>query len=206
MVKTALSPCRPGHGASCALCCGSHNFAAPFEAVDALFARRRDFYRGFSPDYLAGRAQKSRSAMTGSYHVPKSDPIAGEVLPMIFNDCPRCPYLAYQDDNGIIGCALREDSSGTIRMDCVRSYSGKQFNCGVHMALDDREVRYAAKLTRDWYYYSILIHSSPLLREIMRGHPVPEDVPPDVTDILRKKLARSVLTERGFHEIHSYFT
>jgi hypothetical protein len=28
--------CRPGHGASCALCCGSHNYNAPFEEIHAL--------------------------------------------------------------------------------------------------------------------------------------------------------------------------
>ncbi|MBN2077797.1 MAG: hypothetical protein JW838_02455 [Spirochaetes bacterium] len=201
----AISPCRPGHGASCALCCGSHNFAASAEAVGALFARRRDHYGGFSASYLAALAGRSRSAMTGSYFVPDVDPVPGESIGKIFDDFPRCPFIALKDESGIIGCALHSDTPGEERHDCVRSYSGKRFRCEVHDALGDDEVRYAASLMRDWYYYSILIHSATILREIMSGHPSPGEVPPGMVTRLQERLMAEVHSRRELHAIHSYF-
>lgn len=35
-----INICRPGHGASCALCCGSHNYLASPEHISALFKER----------------------------------------------------------------------------------------------------------------------------------------------------------------------
>lgn len=201
----AISPCRPGHGASCALCCGSHNFAAPAEAVLALLVRRRDHYRRFSASYLATLAGKSRSAMTGSYHVPGGDPVPGESIREIFSDCPRCHFIVLEEDGGTVGCALHGDSPGEDRFDCVLSYSGKRFRCAVHGALGDDEVGYAAKLTGDWYYYSILIHSTTILRETMRAHPSPGDVPREIMARLRERLRAEIHSRREFHAVHSYF-
>ena len=101
----------------------------------------------------------SRSNLTGSYYFdPKQKPFA-LTLPALFGDCPHCPFVGYRDGDRNVGCLLySEEHPPGLRQECFQSYRGKLFTCRAREALSDDEVLYAARLTRDWYYYSILIH------------------------------------------------
>lgn len=206
MAASRVNICRPGYGASCALCCGSHNYRGSGEDVGGLFARRAEVLSGFSRNYITCRIAASRSAMTGSYYYnAEGEPFAVS-MPARYDDCPRCHFVGYVDDDRHVGCILYPDERpAELRHDCFQSYPGKVFTCAARGELDDDEIVYAARLTRDWYYYSLLIHGPERLRAVMEGHPDPGMVPDDELDALRRGLDGRVSADRSLHSIHTYF-
>ncbi|MBN2161130.1 MAG: hypothetical protein JW807_17215 [Spirochaetes bacterium] len=198
--------CRPGYGASCALCCGSHNYRGSGAEVGELFARRAEVLAGFSRSYITGRIAASRSAMTGSYYYSAEGEPFALSMPAIFEDCPRCHFVGYVDDDRHVGCILYpHDRPADLRHDCFQSYPGKVFTCSASEELADREILYAARLARDWFYYSLLIHAPERLRAVMKEHPDPGMIPDDELDALRRELDGRVSADCSLHSIHTYF-
>ncbi len=202
----SVNICRPGYGASCSLCCGSHNYRVSRVEIEALFVRRARIMKAYSRDFLVRKMMAFRSCMTGSYYVDHSDGPFDPALPALFQDCPRCPFVGFVEKGKIIGCLLggQEDSSD-LRHECLLNYRGKIFSCPARDILSDEETCYAARLARDWYYYSILIHETELLRSFMRDNQKPEDVPAEQLETLRRELEERIVTRRELHAIHSYF-
>jgi len=202
-----LNLCRPGYGASCALCCGSHNYNASFEEIHALFKKRREMLKLYTRTYIVNCLRTSRSNLTGSYY-PLSTIDEGIIitLPKLYQDGIQCPFVILLDDE-TIGCTLYpETAHEDMRFDCFQNYTCKYFSCYSKEILADDEIIYAARLFRDWYYYTLLIHSINVLRQFREHQPDPEQVNPEDIQNLKQLLKDQLFTETNLHTIHSYFS
>lgn len=198
--------CRPGFGASCALCCGSHNYRASRDEIGRLFSRRSDLLAQYNKQYLIHSMSASRSNLTGSYYYGRHEDPLALTLPSLFEDCPRCPFVGAAGDDRHAGCLLYpEDHPPELRQECFQSYRGKLFACRAREFLMDEEILYAARFTGDWYYYSVLIHDEALLRRLMREWPEPDDVPEGERKRMRQSLEEKIAADRSLHKVHSYF-
>ncbi len=207
MMTRTINICRPGYGASCALCCGSHNYRAGSMEIEALFVRRARIIKAYSRDFLIRKMIAFRSCMTGSYYIDPSETLFYSTMPALFHDCPRCPFAGFISREKIIGCLLGvEGDQPDLRHECFLSYRGKIFSCPAREILNDEEILYAARCTGDWYYYSVLIHAPELLRRLMIEFPVPEDIPKTRKEMLQRELEERVAGNRELHAIHSYFS
>lgn len=201
-----VNVCRPGFGASCALCCGSHNYRASKEEIGTLFSRRSELLSQYNKGYLIRAMSASRSSLTGSYYYRQEEGLT-LTLPALFEDCPCCPFAGYVDGDRHAGCLLYpEDHPPELRYECFQSYRGKLFSCQAWDILSDNEVLYAARLTGDWYYYSIIIHDVETLRHLMGTWPHPADIPAKYFEDLKIRLNERVASDGQFHSIHSYFS
>ncbi|HQF07268.1 MAG TPA: hypothetical protein PLM53_03640 [Spirochaetota bacterium] len=199
--------CRPGYGASCSLCCGSHNYRASREECEALFVRRAMIRKAYSRDFLVRKMNACRSAMTGSYYIDPSNALFDISIPAIFPDCPRCPFVGFISRERITRCLLGpEEGQPGLRHECFLNYRGKIFTCTAREGLADEEVLYAARLARDWFYYSILIHEPDLLRRTMKNFPVPEKLQPAQRENLWEELEERIAARRDLHAVHGYFS
>ncbi len=188
-------------GASCALCCGSHNYRGSREDIAALFARRAERVRDFSRGYILNRILSSRSDMTGSYYFRSPDLDLEGAIPPLFPDLPRCEYVG--GEGGTVRCLLAGGEAE--RAECPLAYGGKHWTCPARDNCAPDEIEYAARLAGDWYYYAALIHSPGELRALMARHERPDDVPADVLASLRKRLDARVREDGSLHSIHGYF-
>ncbi len=204
MDDNIINICRPGYGASCALCCGSHNYKASLKEIKALFGRRSGVINEYNEKYFIRKMVASRSNMTGSYYV-QDDAGFTLTLPALFDDCPQCPFVGFVDEGRSVGCLLnREGPHHVFRHECFLSYRGKVFSCGAREILNDDEILYAAIFSRDWYYYSILIHEPDLLRHLMRTHDNPE-IAIQYDESFKREVEKIVVNCRHLHAIHNYF-
>jgi len=205
---TTLNICRPGFGASCALCCGSHNYDASFEEIDRLFLERTKVLGAYSREYIARRMRGSRSDLTGSYYFSRD--AGGDfiiTLPRLYDDGLQCPFVAYTGGGNVIGCAVYPREEGDdIRFECFQNYTCKYFSCPSRDILVDAEISFAARLFRDWYYYTLLVHSVDILRNLVREYGDPGDMPVDRVGKLRETLASSLGSEKELHTLSSYFS
>ncbi len=203
-----LNICRPGYGASCALCCGSHNYDAPLEEIDHLYRKRAEVLKNYSRDYIVRRMRGSRSDLTGSYYFAR-DAVEEYIitLPRLYDDGLQCPFVAYIGDGNILGCALypREEKED-YRYDCFQNYTCKYFSCPASDVLTDAEILFAAKLFRDWYYYTLLIHSVDILKKLAHEYSNPENIPSGEIKKLREILLSSLKSEKELHALSSYFS
>ena len=205
---TKLNICRPGHNASCALCCGSHNYAGTREEIDTLFDRRRHVLGQYSPAYLLNRMKASRSDMTGSYYFNREhNPDFIITLPKLYEDGLQCPFVSRMDGSGIIGCAVYPGGQERdLRFECFQNYTCKYFSCQARDILEDREIGFAARLMGDWYYYTLLIHSFGLLRELQREYGTAASVPPVKLEQVKEALEKALREEKDLHTLSSYFS
>jgi len=202
-----LNLCRPGHGASCALCCGSHNYNAPFEEIHALFKKRREIFKLYSSEYIAKCIRASRSNLTGSYYPFSTiDESIIITLPKLYQDGIQCPFVILLDD-GTIGCAIYpETTQEDMRFDCFNNYTCKYFSCIAKEILTPAEIEYAARLFKDWYYYTLFIHSINILRQFKERYPHLENVSLEDINKLKQTLADQLPVDKNLHTIHSYFS
>jgi hypothetical protein len=202
----SVNICRPGFGASCALCCGSHNYRASRDEIGRLFSRRSEVLAEYNKRYLIHSMSASRSNLTGSYYYGGQEGPLALILPPLFEDCPHCPFVGTVGDGRLAGCLLYpEDHPPELRQECFLSYRGKLFTCRARDVLTDEEILYAARLTGDWYYYSMLIHDEALLRRLARSWPDPADVPEGERAGMRQSLEQRIASDRSPHTVHSYF-
>ncbi|MCX7678357.1 MAG: hypothetical protein N2316_03980 [Spirochaetes bacterium] len=171
-----------------------------------LFKNRREIFHRFSNTYLMKRIMNCRDNLTGSYYPHRAfDEVMLHPKEKLYDDGMQCPFVILMDDN-TIGCAIyphRGDSD--MRFDCFQNYTCKYFSCISHELLSDDEILYAARLFRDWYYYSLFIHSIDLLKTFKCSHPIPEAVDNLTLELLKQKLESSLIAEKNLHCIHGYF-
>ena len=207
MMKSNINICRPGCGASCALCCGSHNYRVSPVELESLFIRRARIMKAYSRDFLVRKMIAFRSGMTGSYYVDPSHALFYINTPALFQDCPRCPFVGFIDREKNTGCLLcGEEGPPDLCHECFLSYRGKIFTCPAREVLTDEEIAYAARLARDWFYYAILIHETELLRDHMKDFAMPEETPRERREVLSRELEERIVTRRELHAIHGYFS
>ena len=197
--------CRPGFNASCALCCGSHNYDAEPLEIEKLFSKRRKIFSYYSRKYIINRIVSSRSDLTGSYYYTEEKHPFILSKPPLHKDTLQCPYVTVVDDNITIGCYLYpEGVHGSRNLDCFNAYRSKRFLCRAMDTLTDEEVLYAARLTGDWYYYSILIHHHSFLKKLMDEHPEPGCIDETGMIEISRELKNHCRENRHLHNIHTY--
>jgi hypothetical protein len=201
--STAINICRPGNGASCALCCGSHNYDVPPEELGALFLRRRRLLHYYSREYLAKMMTSARSGLTGSYRLDQGRYFYAPPQ-KIETGGIQCLFTGFRED-GSVGCLVHPHAgSPGMRVDCHLAYGGKTFHCAPAQELSDEEILYAAKFTGDPLYYGPLIHSPEILRDLMEKFPDPDLVPEQERAMIRERLWQEVRGPR-LHLLQGYF-
>ncbi len=107
----------------------------------------------------------------------------------------QCPHTGFsQSEPGILCCLVySEYLSGGV----ASFFNGtcRQFLCPAWDELTDREVLFAAELTGDWYYYSLLINSIELIKDICADYTSPGDVPEERLMELKKELITNLREE-----------
>ena len=165
-----INRCRPGHGASCALCCGSHNYAAAPEEIESIFI---------------DRALDRTKSIHG--HPEES---SGKKL---FNDAIQCPNVGVSsEDPGIICCLVYDCAARENAISSFFNGTCKNFFCAAWDSLTDEEVLFAAELMGDWYYYSLLINCIDVLAELCSDYEKPRDIPTDILKELKVELVKKL--------------
>ncbi len=149
--------CQPRFNASCALCCGSHNYKASLQEIDALFRERTQCFHKF----LFKRSD-STFALKDCYKE-----LSHITLPPLDPDATQCPFVAYTDTTySTIGCLLYPYCTTFDYRSLFMGAICKTFNCRANTpGLHDKVIA-AAKACKDWYYYSIVINDAKLLDEV----------------------------------------
>ncbi len=173
MKSREINPCRPGYGASCSLCCGSHNYRMSYEEVSSLFSER-------------GVAGAQRPYMH-PFSVTKEK---------LYRDAMQCPHVALDFDDEIYCLMYNErDKKGEI----LTFFNGtcSNFYCPAWDDLTDRQVVFAARLMHDWYYYSLLINDIEAVQNLCAEYDSPGDVPHEAVEELKAELMERFIAEDG---------
>lgn len=186
-MKQNINICRPGFNASCALCCGSHNYRADAEEISRMFALRREMVWAFcdgNPSIVNDPEALDRLRSV----------LVKESLPRHLDDAIQCPFVGCVDDRRQqVGCLIYGEGGSDPRVIHMSTICGT-FSCLARETLTDEEILFAARLTGDWYYYSLLINDIALLREMRSGFITPEDVPEDALEEMKQNLKEKLLT------------
>ncbi len=204
MEEMTVNACMPGFGASCALCCGSHNCDATPEEMAEVYRKRREIISLYRRDYLVKRVMASRSDMTGSYYFTGRNDVELPGLPSLFGE-KRCPFIGFHETGGLIGCLLNRGVESSLRYECFNNYSSKNFTCAAKENLGGDEIVFAAMLCRDWYYYPLLIHRPETLARLMRDWGDPDAVPDEVLEKTKVFLRSEARQDVTLHRMLSYF-
>jgi hypothetical protein len=200
-----INICRPGYGASCGLCCGSHNFDCTREDLIHLMKRRASRLSSFAPEYLRGTVRRSRSGLTGSIYFPLRNFLSDEPPPLAARS-PQCPFLVTDASTNYIECMLNPEAHLDGKtVDCALSYRGKVFLCPAREKLSVREFRYAAQFAEDWFFYSLVIQHDRMLGRMMRRW----NDPGAINTLERKKIESELedfrTSRMDIHELDTYF-
>jgi hypothetical protein len=176
-----ISICQPGR-ASCALCCGSHNYMARIGDIESLFTRRASI--------CGGAFQGNDMAISA----------CGPDVPKVIDDAIQCCFVGYIDaERKKIGCLLYAgEGRPDRRFENLKSGLCEHFSCLAREVLDEDEIGFAAELMGDWFYYGLLINDINLLRETKRNYKSPGDVPAEKLSAIKKIL----LEVAGLKSVH----
>jgi len=181
-----VNRCRPGYGASCALCCGSHNYASGPEKTDAVFRRRGRIFRESLP--LIEQGILSPKELKHELGTP--------VEKLKYPDAMQCPYTGYLEENDSVISCLAYAHPAVLEPEYCRFFTGtcKNYYCNAWHLLTDEEVLFAASLTRDWYCYSLFISDIPFLKKTFSNlGPEYEVQPGRAGEIIRELLTRNCI-------------
>jgi len=105
----------------------------------------------------------------------------------------QCPNVGISGSNpGIVCCLTYFDDHNDCGFESFFNGTCKSFQCVAWNELTDRQVLFAARLMKDWYYYSLLINSLEILMDLCSEYESPEDVPEDVLEQLKTELAENL--------------
>ena len=165
--------CHPGYGASCSLCCGSHNYRMDIKQIEELLLKRGD------------------EGPTHPYQHPYS--VKYEKL---YRDAMQCPHVGLSDDNEVFCLIYGEpDKKGEV----LSFFNGTcgNFYCPAWDVLTDKQVVFAARLMKDWFYYSLLINDIESVQNLCASYGSPEDVPEEELDELKQDILDKFIAEDG---------
>ncbi len=175
MIKSTVNRCQPGYGASCSLCCGSHNYTVPLESIENILLER-----GFK-------------SLTSLNRHPEE---TGEEKR--FQDSMQCTYVGIlQSQPALVSCMVYTDSGRGDTLNSFFKGTCKNFRCEAWDNLTDKQVLFAAKLMGDWYYYSLLIHDIDAVLNLCAMYSVPEDIPSDELTSLKQNLEEMMYDNGG---------
>ncbi|MBN1501199.1 MAG: hypothetical protein JW982_13640 [Spirochaetes bacterium] len=166
-----INPCKPGFGASCSFCCGSHNFMLPPEEIENILAERN----------INAGLRKNLNQKDFSFK-------------KICDDTLQCPHMGMVEP-GIIGCLAYNDADFNSEFQEFFNSVCKEYYCAACKELTDRQILFAAELMHDWYYYSLLIYNIDILLDLYAEHQIPGDVPDDILESVKAELEQKLLDE-----------
>jgi len=170
-----INRCQPGYGASCSFCCGSHNYAMQREKIEEMFMDRE-------------RSGPGREILLQESSLEEK----------LFPDELQCPNVGMQgSEPGLLCCLVYTDHDRGEEFESFWESTCKTFRCPAWTELTDREVRFAARLMADWYYYGLLINDIETLQDLCAQYERPEDVPEDELEPLRDRLIQFFMDEDG---------
>jgi hypothetical protein len=166
METKRVNPCRPGYGASCALCCGSHNYRMSPEALATFFRH----------ESMAGNEKWS----AGSVASPTEK---------LYSDAIQCPHIGYDTaDPDLLCCRVYRDQHDNRELEHFFHSTCKIFYCAAWHVLSDEQVLFAAQLMGDWDYYSLLVNDIATVIKAITRYAKAENVPPDELDSMKQYL------------------
>jgi len=168
-----VNRCRPGFGASCSFCCGSHNYALKQDEIEEIFIKRSEDFKALS-------------------QIHPEDSFKEKLI----KDGMQCSYIGISDyDHRQLCCLIySEDHKGKVYEKFI-SGTCRHFLCAAWTELTDREVLFAAELMKDWYYYSLLVNSPELVTRLCAEYNTPNDITEDILSELKIELQRRLLEE-----------
>jgi hypothetical protein len=166
-----INPCRPGYGASCAFCCGSHNYILSPEKIEEIFENR---------------------GLVGSLKLMTMHPEESTDQKLV-RDGMQCPHIGISpSEPGIVCCLSYMDDDRPPAFKSFFSGTCKNFYCAAWSELSERQILFAAELTGDWYYYSLLINCTDILSELCSDYEKPRDVPRNIFKELKLELVKKL--------------
>lgn len=170
-----VNRCQPGYGSSCSFCCGSHNYAMPREEIEELFMDRE-------------RCGPGREVL----HQETA------LCEKLFASELQCPNVGMGgDEPGLICCTVYHGHDRGEEFESFWESTCKTFRCPAWTELADREVLFAARLMRDWYWYGLLINDIESLQDLCTQYERPEDVPEEEMELLKERLIEFFIDEDG---------
>ena len=170
-----INRCQPGYGASCSLCCGSHNYAMPPERIQDMFMDR-------------DRACSKRP-------LQHMEVACAEKL---FSDELQCPNVGMQEtEPGVLCCLVYGEHDRGEEFESFFNGTCKTFHCPAWYCLTDRQVLFAARLMGDWYYYALLINDIESVQDLCARYNRPEDVSAEELASLKSDLVEFFMEEDG---------
>lgn len=171
IAQNKVNPCRPGHGASCAFCCGSHNYTLTPESIEEIFT---------------GRSSVLLPRLS-SRHPEESD------REKLVREGMQCPHVGISaSEPGIVCCLSYNDSDKPPALRSFFTGTCKNFYCVAWNELNARQILFAAELMGDWYYYSLLINCIDILTDLCAEYDHPSDIPGNVIEDLKLELVKKL--------------
>ena len=159
---------------------------ADAEEISRMFALRRDILGEECRGDIGLLNDRERLTLVRSKLLEKS-------LPRHLDDAIQCPFVGYVDDgNRHIGCLIYGDGGSDPRVVHMSTICGT-FSCLARETLTGEEIIFAARLTGDWYYYSLLINDIALLRNTIARFTTPEEVPGEALEEIKQELKEKLL-------------
>ena len=172
-MTTSVNPCRPGFGASCSFCCGSHNFTLSPDQIEELFVNRGLNYNG-TPEANPEHSCEKKLVKEGM----------------------QCPHIGISgSDPSLVCCLAYNDPDKGSELLSFFKGTCSHFKCVAFNYLTDREVLFAAELMKDWYYYSLLINCIETVKALYARYGSPENVPEDVLDEIKEELVQKLVED-----------
>ncbi len=174
-INNTVNRCRPGYGASCALCCGSHNYVGSPEKIGGLFHERAK-KKGGTPFESPENSSEEK----------------------LFHDAMQCPHGGLDRvDTDEIGCLIYAEHDRGAKAETFFQGTCKNFYCAAWDCLTDEEVIFAARLMGDWYYYGLFINDIACVQELFAVHGRAENVPAEELESLKEELKQRLIDEDG---------
>ncbi|MCP4136184.1 MAG: hypothetical protein GY754_34755 [bacterium] len=182
-----INICQPGHNASCALCCGSHNYNDSHNSIARIFRHRTGIFN--NPDNIPRENSTSTSR-----HTSLDDRLKQSSSPKRFDDGIQCHFVGYLNNREpAIGCLAYSNKDVFLpEQKCFFSKTCRSFSCLAREILSDIEILFAAKLMRDWFYYSLFINDINILKDTCKNYKTPENLPGNILESIKKELDKAI--------------
>ncbi|HPS59175.1 MAG TPA: hypothetical protein PK514_13805 [Spirochaetota bacterium] len=171
IAQNKINPCRPGHGASCAFCCGSHNYTFQPDLIEEIFEKR----------------DSEHSVCRSSRHPEESD------NQKLVKEGMQCTHVGISgSEPGIVCCLSYNDNEKPPEFRSFFKGTCKNFYCVAWNELTAKQILFAAELMGDWYYYSLLINCIEILMDLCSEYEYPSDMPGSVLEELKLELVNKL--------------
>jgi len=114
----------------------------------------------------------------------------------LYPDAMQCPHVGMISGSEVC-CLIYDDPAKDG--DLLTFFNGtcRNFYCPAWDVLTDREIIFAAQLTGDWFYYSLLINDVETLQNLCADYGSPDEVSEEEFENLKEELLDRFIEEDG---------